>query len=173
MAKINNNAKKFDDLKKKYENFRNTVPEKIAITAVNFFKRNFELQGFVNQGLDKWKPLSNPRDKSRKILSKRGNLKRAIKKFKAERNMIVVGVPSDITYAEIQNYGGQISITPKMRRYFWAMFKQTNDDYWKSLALTKKKHLDIPARKFIGDSEGLVKNIDRMIVKELKIALES
>jgi len=59
-----------------------------------------------------------------------------------------------------------------MRRYFWAMFKQTKEEYWKGLALTKKQHLDIPSRKFIGDSEALVKNIDRMLVKELKIALE-
>ena len=172
MAKQNHNAKQFDELKKKYENFRNTVPEKVAITAVNFFKRNFELQGFVDQGLDKWKTVSNPRDKSRKILSKRGNLKRAIKKFKAERNMIVVGVSNDINYASIQNYGGKIPITPKMRRYFWAMYKQTNEEYWKGLALTKKKHLDIPARKFIGDSQGLLKNVDRMIVKELQLALK-
>lgn len=172
MAKININAKQFDELKQKYEAFRNTIPEKIAIQAVNFFKRNFELQGFVNNGLEKWKPLSNPKDKGRKILSRRGNLKRSIKKIKVQRNLVVVGVASDIKYAEIQNYGGQIVITPKMRRYFWAMYKQTNEEYWKGLALTKKKHLDIPARKFIGDSQALVKNIDRMIIKELNIALQ-
>lgn len=172
MAKENHNAKQFDELKKKYENFRNTIPEKAAITAVNFFKRNFELQGFVDQGLTKWKNVSNPRDRSRKILTKRGNLKRAIKKFKTQRNLIVVGVSNDINYATIHNEGGQIPITPKMRRYFWAMYKQTNEEYWKGLALTNKKYLDIPARKFIGDSEGLRKNVDRMIVKELQLALK-
>lgn len=172
MASINDNTQQFDDLRKKYENFRNTLPEKVAIQVVNFFKRNFELQGFVNNGLEKWKPLSNPRDKGRKILLKRGNLKRSIKKIKAERNRVILGVTSDIKYAEIQNDGGQIPITPKMRRYFWAMYKQTNEEYWKGLALTSKKHLDIPARKFIGDSEALVKNVDRMIVKELELALK-
>lgn len=171
MAKININTPQFDELKQKYEAFRNTIPDKIAIQAVNFFKRNFELQGFVNNGLEKWKPLSNPKDKGRKILSRRGNLKRAIKKIKAQRNLVIVGV-TDIKYASIQNDGGKIPITPKMRRYFWAMYKQTKQEYWKNLALTKKQHLEIPARKFIGDSNALVKNVDRMIVKELNIALK-
>lgn len=168
----NNNAKNFDLLKQKFEAFRNTIPDKIAIQAVNFFKRNFELQGFVDNGLDKWKTVSNPKDRSRKILSKRGNLKRGIKKIKADRNKVVVGVPSDIKYAALQNYGGKITITPKMRRFFWAMYIQTKEEYWKGLALTPKKELTIPARKFIGDSQGLVKNIDRMIAKELQTALK-
>jgi phage gpG-like protein len=172
MPSINNNAKQFDMLKQKYEVFRNKVPDMIAIQAVNFFKRNFELQGFVDNGVEKWKTLSNPADRSRQILRKRGTLKNAIKKIKAERNKVVVGVGADVKYAALQNYGGQVPITPKMRRYFWAMYKQTSQEYYKGLALTKKTHLDIPARKFIGDSAGLVKNIDRMIVKEMNLALK-
>lgn len=172
MPSTNNNAKKFDLLKQKYEAFRNKVPDMIAIQAVNFFKRNFELQGFVDNGLNKWKGLSNPADRSQKILRKRGTLKNAIKKIKAERNKVVVGVSADVKYASLHNYGGQITITPKMRRYFWAMYKETGQEYYKAMALTSKKHFDIPARKFIGDSAGLVKNIDRMIAKELQIALK-
>lgn len=168
----NNNAKRFDILQKKYEVFRARIPDMIAIQAVNFFKRNFELQGFVDQGLSKWKSLSNPADRSRQILRKRGTLKNAIRKIKAERNKVVVGVGSDVKHAALQNDGGKITITPKMRRYFWAMYKQTNNEYYKGLALTPKKHFDIPARKFIGDSAGLVKNIDRMIIKELNKALQ-
>lgn len=172
MPSVNNNAKQFDVLKQKYEVFRNKVPDMIAIQAVNFFKRNFELQGFVDNGVEKWKTLSNPADRSRQILRKRGTLKNAIRKIKAERSKVVVGVGADVKYAALQNNGGQVLITPKMRRYFWAMYKQTGQEYYKGLALTKKKHLDIPARKFIGDSAALVKNIDRMIVKEMNLALK-
>jgi len=168
----NNNARQFDILKQKYEAFRAKVPEMVAIQAVNFFKRNFELQGFVDNGLNKWKTLSNPADRSRKILRKRGNLKNAIRKIKAERNKVVVGVGADIKYAALQNDGGKITITPKMRRYFWAMYKQTKNEYYKGLALTSKTHFEIPARPFIGDSAGLVKNVDRMIIKELNKALQ-
>lgn len=166
------NAKQFAVLEKKYEDFRNAMPDKIAVAAVNFFKRNFELQGFVDKQLTKWKPLSNPRDKGRKILRKRGVLKNAIKKFESSRTKVVIGVGADVKYASIHNEGGMVKITPKMRRYFWAMFKKTNEEYYKGLAMTKKTHLDIPQRKYIGDSEGLVKAIDRLNIKELKIALE-
>lgn len=172
MASENNNTAQFDQLRAKYEAFRNTIPDKIAIAVVNFFKRNFELQGFVDNGLQKWKPITNPKDRGRKILSKRGNLKRALKKFRADRNKVIVGVAADVKYAAIQNDGGQIRITPKMRRYFWAMFKQTKEEYWRGLALTKKEFIVIPQRQFIGDSKALVKNVDRMIAKELKHALK-
>jgi len=172
MPSTNNNAQQFDILKQKYEVFRTKIPDIVAVLAVNFFKRNFELQGFVDNGVEKWKTLSNPADRSRKILRKRGTLKNAIRKIKTERNKVIVGVSSDVKYASIQNSGGQIPITPKMRRYFWAMYKQTGQEYYKGLALTKKKHLEIPARKFIGDSAALVKHIDRQIVDQINIALK-
>lgn len=172
MPKINNNAAKFDVLKQKYEVFRNKIPETLAIQIVNFFKRNFELQGFVDNGVEKWQKVKNPRDRSRKILSKSGNLKRALKKFKATRNQIVVGVPADVKYASIHNYGGKITITPKMRRYFWAMYLETKNEFFKNMALTTKKELTIPARKFIGDSKALDKSLDRTIIKQLEIALK-
>lgn len=172
MASENHNAKQFDLLKDKYEKFRSTIPDKIAIQAVNFFKRNFELQGFVDNGLQKWKPVSNPKERGRKVLSKRGTLKRAIKKFRADRNKVVIGVPGDVKYAAIHNEGGSITITSKMRRYFWAMFKQTKQEYWRNLALTKKDKIIIPQRQFIGDSQALTKNVDRMIARELKEALK-
>jgi phage gpG-like protein len=92
--------------------------------------------------------------------------------MQTSRNRIVVGVSSDVKYASIHNEGGQIKITPKMRRYFWAMYIETKQEYWKGLALTKKEHIIIPQRQFIGDSEALFKSIDRMIVKELEIALK-
>lgn len=168
----NNNKREFETLKVKYEKFRNQIPERIAITLVNFFKRNFDRGGFVDRPFQKWKPVKNPRNIGRKILIKSGRLRRGIKKMKVTRNIVVVGVGSEIKYAQIQNDGGQIPVTPKMRKYFWAMYKQTGEEYYKSLALTKKKHLDIPARKYIGDSKALFITVDRMIQKELKKALE-
>ena len=172
MPSENHNAQQFDVLQQKYEAFRTKIPDIVAILAVNFFKRNFELQGFMDNGVEKWKTLSNPADRSRQILRKRGTLKNAIRKITTERNKVIVGVGNDVKYAALQNYGGQIPITPKMRRYFWAMYKQTKQEYYKGLALTKKKHLDIPARKFIGDSATLVKEIDKQIVEQINLAIK-
>ncbi|RWX03375.1 phage virion morphogenesis protein [Flavobacterium cerinum] len=167
----NNNAVELDKLRRKYEAFRARIPQQIAITAVNFFKRNFDREGFVDQPFQKWKPLKNPRDRGRKILTKSGRLKRGLKKLQVSRNKVIVGIGNDIKYAQLQNDGGRIPITPKMRRYFWAMFKQTGNEYYKGLALTKKTHIDIPKRQFIGDSKAIVVTIDRLIVKELKRSL--
>jgi len=95
-------------------------------------------------------------------------LRRGIKVTNVSRNQVRVGVDSNIKYAEIHNFGGKIEITPKMRRYFWAMFKQTGDAYYKGLALTKKKHFDIPERKFIGNTLAMEPRLDRRTIKELK-----
>ena len=168
----NHNAQELDKLVKKYNAFRSKLPNVLAITAVNFFKRNFDREGFVDKPFKRWPGVSNPRDRSRKVLTKSGRLRRGLKKFQATRNRVVVGVGSEIKYAAIQNNGGTIPITPKMRRYFWAMYKKTGAEYYKGLALTKKKHLDIPKRQFIGDSKAILVTIDRTVVRELKNALK-
>ncbi|XGA85218.1 hypothetical protein OEG92_05450 [Polaribacter sejongensis] len=81
---------------------------------------------------------------------------------------VVVGVDSNIKYAALHNFGGTIPITPKMRRYFWAMFKQTGDAYFKGMALTKKKEFVIPERKYIGKTSAMEPRLDRRTIKELK-----
>ena len=50
---------------------------------------------------------------------------------------VIVGIANHNHYAKIHNEGGKILITPKMRRFFWAKFKETGKEYWKGLALTK------------------------------------
>lgn len=172
MPKTNNNTEVMTELERKYEKFRAEIPAKLAITLVNFFKRNFDRGGFVDKPFKRWSDLQNPRDKGRSKLVKSGRLRRAIKKMSVSRNRIVVGVGSEIKYARIQNDGGKIPVTPKMRRYFWAMYKQTGQEYYKSLALTKQSHLTIPERKFIGDSQALMITVDRTIQKELDFALK-
>lgn len=167
---INNNAKEFDVLIKKYQGAKKRLPNKIAITAVNFFKRNFKVGGFVDSPFRKWKDSTNPRKRGTTLVQS-GRLRRSIKKLKVSFRWIVVGVPSDVKYARIHNEGGNIPITPKMRRYFWAMYKKTGADYWKALALTSKKHITIPERTFIDDSVVLEKDIKTVIINELEKSL--
>lgn len=167
---LNNNAKEFDDLVRKYQVFKRRVPNVVAIRAVNFFKRNFRVGGFVDKPFRKWKKGSNPR-KTGATLVQSGRLRRNIKKLKVNFRRIVVGVPANIKYARLHNEGGEIPITPKMRRFFWAMHKKTGADYWKGLALTKKTHLTIPQRTFIDDSVVLDKDLRKTIIQELEKSL--
>lgn len=165
----NNNAREFDKLSRKYRNFRRTVPQKAAITMVNFFKRNFNVGGFVDVPFKRWKKSTYPGARATMVRS--GNTRREIKKIQISESRVVVGIANHNHYAKIHNEGGKIPITPKMRRFFWAKFKETGKDYWKWLALTKKSFIEIPQRKIIGDSIALEKTLDRMLISELKKAL--
>lgn len=166
---MRNNSRQFNILLQEYNQLRNRLPNKIAITAVNFFKRNFKVGGFVDKPFQKWKKSQMNK---RTTMVQSGNLRRAIKKLRVSRNRVVVGIGQHIPYAQIHNEGGQIPITPKMRRFFWAKFKETGKEHWKNMALTKKKHLEIPQRKFIGDTKALEITIERMMIKELKTLIK-
>lgn len=61
-----------------------------------------------------------------------------------------VEVGSNMVYAALHNFGGQVAVTAKSRRYFWWRFFQTGDAFWRNLALTKRSHLQIPQRQFLG-----------------------
>lgn len=166
----NNNAEEMNKLRMKYLKFKRSIPQKAAITMVNFFKRNFQVGGFVDEPFQKWKKSTAPR--KRRTMVRSGNTRRQIKKLQVSETRVVVGIANHNHYAKIHNEGGKIPITPKMRRFFWAKHKETKQDYWKFLALTKKTYLDIPKRQFIGDSKALEKAIERMYIKEMRSALQ-
>lgn len=58
-----------------------------------------------------------------------------------------------LPYARIHQTGGVThpTVSPKARKFFWAMFFTTGDEGWKWLALTKKMNLtvSIPARPYM------------------------
>lgn len=165
---MNNNAKHFEQFMRDYASLKRRLPRMFGIEAVNLFKANFDAEGFIaGEGrLQKWKkPLRNS---GRKTLTKTRRLRRGIKIISASQSKVVVGVDRGIKYAKIHNEGGKIEVTPKMRRYFWAMFKQTGDSFYKGLALTNKTHFDMPKRQFIGNTLAMEKRLDRRLIKELQ-----
>ena len=165
---MNDNAAHFERFIRDYAALKRKLPRMYGIEAVNLFKQNFDREGFIaGEGrLIKWKPTS--RNTGRKILTKTRRLRKGIKIKSATPRKVTVGVDSNIKYAKIHNKGGKLEITPKMRRYFWAMFKETGDAYFKGMALTKKTHFDIPARPFIGNTRAMRPRLDRRTIKELK-----
>ncbi len=62
-------------------------------------------------------------------------------------------VGSNLKYARIQELGGPThpTVTPKMRRWAWAMFYETKNPMYRGVALTKKAKLDIiiPPRSYL------------------------
>ncbi len=78
---------------------------------------------------------------------------------KPESYQVIVGTgvqgKVSVKYARIQDEGGTTHprVTPRMRRFGWAMFKKTGDPIYKAIALTKKDRLDvrIPASRWFTD----------------------
>lgn len=134
------------------------------------------------------------------LLSGRNHLFSSIKYIPSDYR---VKVSNELVYAPIHNWGGTVSITvtDRMRRFAWARFykasgrkrkadtgqkkgkkrrrKQTMDNpqasFWKGLALTKKKKLNIhiPQRQFLGESKELTDKINERMEKEIRTILNS
>lgn len=166
---MSNNLAKFQQVLSAYRKVRSNLPYQLGAIAVRFFKRNFERQGFLNNGkVDKWEQRKRKeRGRNRGLLTKSGTLKRGIKIKSTTSNRVVTGVDDAIKYANIHNDGGTIKITRKMKHFFWYMYFKTKDEFWKNLAL-KKGDITIPQRKFIGESTDLEKEIDEFIISKLK-----
>lgn len=107
-----------------------------------------------------------------------------------------------MVYAPVHNWGGEIdvTVTDRMRRFAWAKFykasgkeksrhrakkrvkrrtkpKELNPQaqFWRNMALTKKKklHIRIPQRQFMGESEELNSRIREKVDQEITNILNS
>jgi len=74
---------------------------------------------------------------------------------------------------KLQNDGGNIKVTLKMRKFFWAMWFDTKDEFWKGMAMTKKQTINITARPFIYDSPDLGEAINKDLSKRISIILNN
>lgn len=140
-----------------------------ARAGVNFFQDSFLNQGFTDAVHEPWPIRKNDVDPGRKILIKSAVLMNSIEVFSSNNERIEFG--SREQYAEIHNEGGTvvIKITEKSRKYFWFMYRATNNEMWKGLALTKKQRITIkiPKRQFLGHSEVFMGQLNDWLVREL------
>ena len=164
------------------------LPEILGNKAASMFRQNFQNEGFFGK---KWGEVRRRHpefkfpgaDGSRKILSGRtGNLGRSIR-YKVGKGQAVVY--SDAVYAKIHNEGGEIPVTAKMKKYFWAMYYQTKG---KTVGRTKKQRdiltkqaklyramalkkigsaIKIPKRHFLGKSPKPEAELKKLITKHL------
>lgn len=111
-----------------------------------------------------------------------------------------VRVANEVSYASAHNWGETVhpTVTDRMRRFAWAKFYEasgmkrktvtgkkkpkkrggkametngnTQAQFWKRLALTKKKKLNvhIPQRQFLGESKELTAKIEERTEKEIR-----
>ena len=149
-------------------NLKRKILTDLKVELLDEFDRNFERRAFFDRP---WPERSYPGGRgSRLQASGRGR-----KSFRGTILQNGVQFSTDTSYMGLHNRGGKIKITPRMRKFFWAMYyqnaggitysvkkRQANDtkrnrtlsakaQYWRNMALTKKDAITIPQRQIIGD----------------------
>lgn len=121
------------------------ILEDMRVDLSEEFDRNFERKGFFS---DKWKPRAYDYTRG-SLLMVSGDLRKAAK---GEVSGDGVRFSSAMPYASLHNEGGKITVTAKMKKFFWAKFKETGEQGWKFMALMPVgRVITIPQRQFIGD----------------------
>lgn len=153
---------------KEDEIIQNLVKD-IAVELTDEFDRNFERKAFFDE---MWKTPRFP-DKNGSLMNRSGSLRRSVYRHIIDTT---ISWQSSLPYSEIHNTGGTITVTQKMKSFFWAMYYKnagtvvydvktksaiyddkaklamTEANLWKALALKKVgDKITIPKRQFIGN----------------------
>ena len=171
------------------ENLLRDTARTAAAESVKFFKESFVKGGFTDAALVKWPNRQSPLG-GKKTMYGTGTLMQSIRATEQTAKRVVVS--SDTPYSEIHNEGGTITVTEQMKKRWWAQYyklsgkvkttrsgKRSNSasnrklnakaEYCKRMALMKVgSKIKIPQRRFIGESQTLMNNLDRML--QTKIA---
>lgn len=150
------------------------ITRDLAVELADEFDRNFERKAYFNQAWPQAK-ISNHRGT---LMMRSGNLRRSIR-YNVNSNTILFS--SSLPYASIHNNGGNLVVTDKMKRFFWAMYYKAiggagaakgqkkvsltgEAAQWKNLALMKIGHImKIPKRQFIGNSPEVARIVKGVI----------
>jgi len=158
---------------------RSQQPIKRSSRVLNqTFRDSFQRQGWIEKRtVQRWAPRkATERGRSRGILIQSGRLRRGIRTRVRSRRKAEIS--NDVPYAKAHNEGEtirqSIAITPKMRKFFWAKYYETQDERWKAMALSKgpiNRTITLPERRFMGVSpfveERILKNLERDIINLL------
>lgn len=157
-------------------------PRLVGNTAVNFFRSNFDKQGWQGEHFEKWQPRKreNRRSLGKPILTDTGALKRSISVKSTTPIEVVVGTGGEIPYARIHNEGGTIKQAPRSDNFVRNRVKKgrgkgrfkrgTKPGQGFSFG---ERTITMPKRQFMGDSPVLRQQIKDMAIKEIKKALQS
>lgn len=126
------------------------------------FDANFERKGFFS---DKWKPRAHDYPRGSLLLVSSAMRRSAQGQVSGDGVRFLSSLP----YTSLHNEGGKITVTAKMKRYFWAQFMKTKDEAWRRMALMKVgKVINMPERRFIGDGPDTQRIIRDVIADNLQ-----
>ena len=146
----------------------NAMPARVGTCAVNFSKQRFVQQNWHDTTPEPWKPRSRTRRGGERrqngaILVDSGRLKRSIRVVSADSNRVIIG--TDVPYAEIHNEGldGEVSVRKHSRRSRKGRLH---------IVKAHKRRVHMPQRRFLGESQALATQLEELMIKELKNAIE-
>lgn len=146
------------------------LPARIATEAVNFSKDRFREQNWTDHHTQPWKRRKSVKNETnrragRAILIDTGRLRRSIRKVEANNRRIIIG--TDVPYAQAHNDGFRGRISQRVRAHTRKTRKGSTANV---KAHSRILNLNIPRRRFIGQSALLDKKLVRLIVLEIKRA---
>jgi len=155
----------------------------IKVGLLDEFDKNFERKAFFS------KPWATRKSgKKGSLLIASGLLRKSIK---AELTDNGIRFSSSLPYADIHNKGGEIIVTAKMKRFFWAKYYELSGkvkvnakirkisktsqryseeaEFYKNLALMKVgDKIVMPERKFIGYAPEVLQAINEVVEDNFK-----
>lgn len=151
-----------------------TLPIKVGDTAVLFTKQRFAQKNWIGNSVEYWRPRKKftrwgvtPRNKGRALLVDSGRLRRSVRIMNKTATSVTIG--SDVPYAKAHNDGfrgaAQQTVSPHTRR-----LKKGGTTTVKAHDRTIQQN--IPRRRFIGQSQYLTKQIERIISSEIMKAIK-
>jgi len=165
--------------------FFNNFLTGLKVDLMEEFDKNFERKGFFN---DPWKQTRFPNRRG-SLMMRTGALRRSLRATVSGHS---VRFFSSLPYASIHNEGGTITVTAKMKRFFWAMYYKTSGTvtktakgqsrntarnrafvaeagYWKAMALKKiGSKIKIEQRQFLGPHQEVDQVITGVIQRSMK-----
>lgn len=139
-----------------------TLPNQIGTVAVNFAKQRFVSQNWHDTTAEPWDPRKRNRrggEKRQKgaILVDSGRLKRSIRIVSTTTATVTIG--TDVPYAQIHNDGfdGDQSVRAHSRKG--------------RTVRAHTRHMEMPRRRFLGDSAELTRLLTEFITNELNFAI--
>jgi len=138
-----------------FQQLFNQLLKDIQVELNDEFDRNFERKAFFNTA---WKPAI--KNSTGSLMMRTGALRKSLRSEIIGNNAIKW--ESSLPYADTHNSGGTITVTQKMKGFFWYRFKMATGGnsknlnaealFWKYMALKKVGSvITIPQRQFIGD----------------------
>lgn len=153
---------------KKLSRVHQTFVPKAAIIAVNFSKERFVQKNWVGRTRERW-PDRERKDRGT-LMVKSGRLKRSIRKIRIGSTFFIIG--TDVPYAQAHNDGLTINKTVTVRQHQRTVRRGRTARRVEVSMHTRKMVRTFKKRQFIGESDVLMRRIERTLENDIKEALK-